>query len=290
MGTEPRQGEWPAAIAVAAPPARRRDLRVAALVTFGLAAVMVSVLQTPAAPERSYAVAGTYCDSCPDPVIHTFGVEFRHNELWTLAADGTVTRLDACQPAQVFSVQGFRGMATGLGWDSRRDQFIVIDALLDSVMVVDMRGTVLRVFPSPGSGPVGAAYDTTRDAIWITDFETDSLYAIAATNGARIAAFRLPAGVRVAGAAYDRSLDAIIYQARVLDAMGHIASCTTGALLGSFPLPYTGINGWEDNAIAPNGALWIHDFEEEKIYCINRATTATHLSSWGGLKLRYRNR
>lgn len=265
--------------------AERRPL----LAVLGLALVCVAGnAHVPAALGRGFGLSGVFCDSCPDPVLNTFGVEFRNGELWTMTPDGTLTRLSGCVPVQVISVQGFRGVASGLGWDSKRDQFIVPDAKLEEIAVIDLRGTVLREFPAPGTGAIGSAYDPTRDSYWVTDFDTDSLYELDPLTGARRAVFYLPRHSRVAGAAYDASLDAILYETRTLPAMAYATSCVSGAIVDSFPLPYTGFNGWEDNTIGPNGAYWAHSHEYEATYCIERQSTPVRRSSWGALKQHYR--
>src|SRR5437773_11459593 len=87
-------------------PATARDGAVT-LVAAGIMALLLGGLTSPASPARSFGAAGVFCDSCPDPLINTFGVEFRHGEMWTLAADGTLTRLDGCVPSLSVSVQGF---------------------------------------------------------------------------------------------------------------------------------------------------------------------------------------
>ena len=227
-------------------------------------------------------------DSCPDPVLNTFGIEFRHGQLWTMAQDGTLTRLSNCQPVQVISVQGFRGVAAGLGWDARRDQFVVTDPKLEQIAVIDLQGNVVREFPAPGSGSIGAAYDSTRDAYWVTDFETRMLYALDAMTGARLATLPLDHAHRIAGAAYDYARDAILYQDRVGHGQCYTVSCVSGAVLDSFPIPDTGLNGWEDNALAPDGKLWIHNFENHMSFAFGGVTTPTVRMSWGALKQRYR--
>jgi streptogramin lyase len=230
---------------------------------------------------------GTYCDSCPDPLVNTFGVEFRKGQMWVMSFEGTLSRLNGCQIVQNVSVQGFRGVATSLGYDSHRDQFIVADAKLEQIDIIDMLGQVVRSFPAPGSGTTGATYDSTRDAIWITDFETDSLYAIAALDGARIASYKLPAATYSAGAAYDRVMDAVYYEDRTANARCYYVSCMNGQLLGSFPLAY-GFLAWEDNALAPDGSLWIHNYAAGQLYCVDRSTTPARRTSWGELKNKYR--
>jgi hypothetical protein len=231
---------------------------------------------------------GALCDSCPDPNLRVFGVEFRLGDLWTVSYDGTLTHLSSCRPVEVHSVQGFRGLASGLGYDSRRDLFVVTDAELAIVYVVDVRGNVVRSYPTPGPGAIGAAYDPRRDLYWITDWREDSLFAVVPETGVVTTRFALPAGFRVAGAAYDPVLDAVYYQSRVAEPVCYFASVVDGSLLGSFALPYASINGWEDNALGPGGTLWIHHNELASIYCIERLTTATRRVSWGALKERYR--
>jgi hypothetical protein len=276
------------AVATARGAAARRGRRVA---TAALALALVAIAgnaHVPAATGRGFGIETAFCDSCDDAVINTFGVEFRNGDLWTMAQDGTITRLDHCTPVQVISVQGFRGFATGFGWDSKRDQFIVADAQLEEISVIDMRGDILREFPAPNTGAIGAAYDPTRDSYWITDYDVDSLYQVDPLTGARGAAFYLPRHSRVAGAAYDAQLDAIVYQTRTLPAMAYATSCVTGAIVDSFPIPYTGFNGWEDNAIGPNGSYWAHDYELQGTYCIERISTPVIRSTWGALKQRFR--
>ena len=239
-------------------------------------------------PRARVLAPGDYCGNCPDPVQRVFGVEFRHGDLWIVTIDGTLTHLSSCQTIDVHNIQGFRGFATGLGYDSKRDQFVVTDAFNEEVQEVAPDGAVLKTFPAPGTGSIGAAYDSTRDVYWITDFETDSLYAIDPVTGASVHRFALPAGTRVSGAAYDAALDAIYYNDRVLDARCYYVSAQDAALLGSFAIPYTGFNGWDDNAFAPDGNLWAHNNENQGVYCIERSTTPTRASTWGALKLRYR--
>jgi DNA-binding beta-propeller fold protein YncE len=240
-------------------------------------------------PHRRVLAPGDFCGNCPDPAQRIFGVEYRRGDLWTIGFDGTLTHLSACQPIDVHSVQGFRGFATGLGYDSKRDQFIVADAENEEIQEVAPDGTLLETFPAPGTGSIGAAYDSTRDVYWITDFETDSLYALDPVSGASVHRFALPAGTRVSGAAYDPGLDAIYYNDRVQDPKSYFVSAKNGALLGSFPLPFTGFNGWEDNTLGPDGNLWMHNFENLRVYCVERSTIVpVHASTWGALKLRYR--
>ena len=217
---------------------RGRQLRV---LIFAAVAVWLGSLPIAGSAARMDSPGPEISDSCADPVLTTFGLEFRGNQLWTISNDGTLTRLDQCQPVQVFSVQGFRGVAAGLGWDRRRDQFVITDPKLEEIEVIDMGGNVVREFPAPGTGSIGAAYDSTRDAYWITDFDTDSLYALDAMTGTHVASFHLEHSHRIAGAAYDPSRDAILYQERVGNGRCYVVSCATGLTLDSFALPNTEI-------------------------------------------------
>lgn len=237
-----------------------------------------------------------FCDSCPEPKINVYGIEFRQGQLWTLGRDGTLTRLSGCSPAEIVSVQGFLGDATSLGYDAGRDEFIVADLLQRRIDAVNLDGQVVRSFPTPSTGPIGVTYDATRDVYWVVDSDSDSLYALSATNGAIGAAFKLPTCTLCQGAAYDPGLDAVYYNdpAIIDDGLGHwttryyYVSCATGAVIGAAPLRYTGILEWRDNAIAPDGSLWIYNLNLAQLYCMDRQSTPARRATWGQLKLLYR--
>lgn len=236
--------------------------------------------------------AGAIRDSCPDPNMNVWGIEWVNGDLWTVSWDGTMSHLVDCQTVEVFSINTFRGFCTGLGWDTRRNRWIVTDAKLNEINFVDMKGNILLTWPSPGTGPVGAGYDSLRDWIWISDFERDTLYGIWAANGTILRRYPLPGHQFWAGAAYDKSLDAIYVHDRVLDPdqVAHYISASTGAILGSFSLPYGSLNGYNDNAIGPDGTLWIDHDTLNRIYAFERSTTPTRATSWGELKAKYRGR
>ena len=79
-----------------------------------VAAVAVWLGTTPLAGSASRLASPgpEISDSCADPVINTFGLEFRNDQLWTMTQDGTLTRLSNCQPVQVISVQAVLAVVT----------------------------------------------------------------------------------------------------------------------------------------------------------------------------------
>ena len=248
----------------------------------------------PAAPGPAAGLAGTavLSDSCPTPNLSVRGVEWRDGDLWTVSGDGTLTHLAGCTPIAVVSVNAFRGLATGLGWDTQRNLWVVADVKLGEIDVVDVKGNVVHTFPAPGTGPAGVGYDARRDAIWISDSQTDQLYAISAATGVVIKQFPLPGHQLWAGAAYDSSLDAVYVHDRVLDPglTCSYFSAATGQLMGSFTMPYPSLSGYNDNAIDASGRLWADNDARSKVYCFTRETTPVRSSNWGQLKSRYRER
>ena len=151
-----------------------------------------------------------------------------------------------------------------------------------------------RAAPAPPPdgflGGLAAAGYTDISVDEIIDWLADSLYAVDPVTGASVHGFALPAGtcVRCSGAAYDAAIDAIYYNERIQDARCYYVSAQDGAMIGSFAIPYTGLSSWQDNAFAPDGNLWAHNGDNERVYCIERSTTPTRASTWGALKLRYR--
>jgi hypothetical protein len=143
-------------------PGVRRALIVSALLLGGWALA-------PAAPRPVAGLAGmaALCDSCPAPNRNVRGVEWRDGDLWTVSGDGTLTHVAGCTPIDVVSVNAFRDLATGLGWDTHRNLWVVADAKLGEIDVVDVKGNVVRTFPAPGTGPAGVGYDAKRDAICV---------------------------------------------------------------------------------------------------------------------------
>ncbi len=229
------------------------------------------------------------CGACSDPASGMFGVEFRQGELWVLQISGTLYRMSNCHAIETIAIQGFRGAASGLAYDSKRDLFVVTDAVLDQIDQVRLagkaEGLIVHSWPSPSSGPVGVAYDSTRDIYWITDFEARMIQSFDPNTGLPGVAFSPAAGSNLGGTAYDAVHDMILYNGR-FQGTTYMISAATGALLDSLPIPGGDINS-EDIGLAPDGAMWIHQTNLQRVVCVDRSTSVTP-KTWGQLKALYR--
>ncbi|MBN2489879.1 MAG: hypothetical protein JXQ29_03405 [Planctomycetes bacterium] len=74
----------------------------------------------------------------------------------------------------------------GLGWDSRRMQFVLTSASHGTVVRVDRTGQVTASLKVPTSASVGVAYDWARDGYWVTDWSAKLLYLMDAVSGATL--------------------------------------------------------------------------------------------------------
>ena len=105
---------------------------------------------TAAPPSRGPASnPSTPCGGCSDPLRETFGVEVKDGDLWLLSFDGTVVHLSGCGVTETLSIEGFRGFATGLAWDNRRNVFAVTDAQFEKIDLVTPKGIVVGELDTP---------------------------------------------------------------------------------------------------------------------------------------------
>lgn len=267
--------------------------------TIGLTAICLAVL-IPGSAAAQYddngsiidseispvASPGDPCGSCPDPDSGMWGVTFKDGDMWVIESGyGTIYRLFSCAVASSIST-GTRNL-TGLGYDSLRELFIVTDASFDVVHQVDMTGALVNSWPAPGAGPVGAAYDPTRDVYWISDWESDEIFAVDPNTGLAVATYGVPEGTRIAGTGYDIGQDAILYNGRDED-WTYWISASTGALFAKFPNPGGGgFNNGNGAAIDPSGNGWVSHYEQPAIFCIGGFPVMIENSSWGSIKALY---
>jgi hypothetical protein len=158
---------------------------------------------------------------------------------------------------------------SGLGYDCLRQLFVVTDPSLDVIYVAQRNGTILKTLPSPGAGPVGAAYDTRRDGYWITDWVDNALYLISPDNGAVLAVHSLggTGASRIAGTGYQECEDVVVVNSRD-NATQYVIAAATGAVVSSCGLP--GGNA-EGVACRPfDETVYFSHYENPLIY--NRAT------------------
>jgi streptogramin lyase len=230
---------------------------------------------------------GDPCGTCPDPSPDIFGLTFKDGSLWALDyVSYTLYHLVSC--TVVATVTLTVAYPAGIGYDTNRGLFIVTDPGLDLVHQVDVSGTIINTWPSPGPGPVGAAYDPMRDVYWISDWETDVIAAVDPNTGLAVITYSVSAGSRIAGTGYDEGQDVILYNGRN-EARTYWMSAATGMLIANFPNPGGGGGGnGQGAAIAPNGHGWIAHFEQPTIYCIEGFPVPTENASWGRVKALYR--
>lgn len=241
------------------------------------------------APAGPVATGGGGCGSCQDPASNIFEVEYVGAELWELATHGTLFRTSDCVTRETIAIQGFRGLASGLAYDTRRNLLVVADLLLDEVLLVDFSGNVIRTLDAPTGDIIGAAYDSTRDLYWFPDIETQQIVSLSGASGLPGPVFTAPIGSRIAGAAFDVTRDAIVYNGRNQQKSFFI-SAKTGELIASLPMGVTGVNKGEGLAIAPDGGVWLHDTDSQSVVCSGNVddVTGTSSTTWGRLKLLYR--
>jgi len=139
----------------------------------------------------------------------------------------------------------------GLGYDSRRNSFILCDASVKNIVLADLTGTVTTFVSYAPNRCVGAAYDSTRDGYWLTMLSPYQLLLYDARNLPTVLkTIDLVAvgATRVAGAAYDPINDVVYTNSRDKK-KGYAFSAATGTLLFSWPLVHTGTNNGQ-------GAAW----------------------------------
>ena len=149
---------------------------------------------------------------------------------------------------------------------------------------MNMAGAILQSWPSPASGPEGAAYDSNRDLYLISDFTVGQITRLNPTTGIPAPPIAVPAGTRIAGTGYDPGGDLIFYHGRN-EATSYCISGETGALLFSVPIPNGGPDNGQGAGIAPDGNGWLSHREQPTIYCIEKdVATPVESSTWGAIK------
>lgn len=231
---------------------------------------------------------GDPCGFCPAPAPDDRGVTFKDGDLWVVSQSSTLYHLQGCAVVESIPLPGV-AFSFGLGYDTSRGVFIVTDPGTDVVHQINLAGAIVNTWPTPGSGPVGAAYDQTRDLYWISDFNGDLMTSVNPNTGLPGPTLAVPAGSRIAGAGYDPGQDAIIYNGRD-QGMTYWMSASSGALLGAFPNPGgPGTNNGQGAAIAFDGNGWVSHFEQPNVYCLEGfGPIAVEDASWGFIKAAYR--
>jgi len=217
---------------------------------------------------------GDACGECKEPDLFSWGVAFRGSTKWVVDLRRTLYRLDNCHPAEGIPL-AMAPLPAGLGYDFKRDLFILTDASQDQVILMTPSGRMVERWPAPGPGPVGAAYDSRRDLYWISDWELDQLYSIDPQTSLPGPAMEVPGGSRISGTAYDVALDALVYHGRN-EASTYWVSVETEEIIGIFPVPQGGKNNGAGAGIDPNlGNLWLTHNEDPRLFCLKGLSSRT---------------
>ena len=230
-----------------------------------------NALETGKSPDFVPLVPGEVENAFPNPG-DVRGLAFRDGFLWGINRDATLFQMDK-ESGLVVSVLGLSGAGdstSGLAWDSRRERFVVTDALNDEILLVDPFGSLLSSYPSPGIGPLGAAYDPVRDGYWITDWEEGRLYLIDPDTGAERRSLDVSGfASRLSGTGYDSVNDVLVFNDRQ-NAIVHLISAKDGSPIDEFPLPNPAINNGQGVAVDPGDLTgYVSHFEDETIYEID---------------------
>lgn len=239
-------------------------------------------IESPGEPPSGGPAAslGQVLNSFPNPSALR-GLTFRGGKLWGVTASGfggtgsgVLYQMDADTGAVIstLAISPAPGGTFGLGHDTKRNLFVVTDALADEILTVEATsGAVVDSFPSPGGVPVGAAYDSLRDAYWIADGSSDTLDLVDPDTGAVITTLAVPAAAsRIAGAGYCSVSDAILFNSRD-DAKSYLVSASDGSLISVFATPPSaGTNNGQGAAIRPSDVTgYLSNFEAPTIFVVD---------------------
>ncbi len=166
---------------------------------------------------------GDVIKTLPSPTVLR-GLTFKEDKLWGVTSSGfggtgsgVLYEIDADTGTvgSILNISPSLPVTFGLGYDLKRDLFIVTDCKVDMIFKVDpANGNVIDSFPSPGSVPVGAAFDSTRDGYWISD-SNDVVDLVSPETGAVISSLPAPFGAsRIAGTGYDPCNDVLMSHSR----------------------------------------------------------------------------
>ncbi|MEM7200712.1 MAG: hypothetical protein AAF628_10625 [Planctomycetota bacterium] len=183
----------------------------------------------------------------------TFGLAFENGRLWGVVGGRELVEFDPDTGTAMAIVQLAEPatVAFGLGWDSRRDEFVATLPSSSEVVRINRAGAITWRTAAPGNGPVGAAYDAGRDGYWIIDWKLQRLDLVAAATGAQQRSLALPsAATRPAGVGYCPVTDRLLFNDR--DAVKtYVVRAADGALVLAVPASPAGSNNGQGAAMRP---------------------------------------
>ncbi len=231
---------------------------------------------------------GDPCGTCPRPGF-SLGLDFQGTDMITLD-NSVIYILQSCTVVGQVQITPAPQYGFEIGWDSSRDLYVICDPSADRVHQINTSGVVVATFPSPGPGPVGIAYDPSRDVYWVTDWETNRIMSMDAATGTPGQAWPAPQGSRIAGTGYDPEHDALVYHGRD-QGLGYWISAADGHFITSYVVPNAGQNNGNGVGVDPTTLnAWLVNYESTDLYCVEGlgSPTATEPLTWGHLKSLYR--
>lgn len=224
--------------------------------------------------------------SAPGSVLQTLtGNSVRYNDLahdgqYLLAFDGSVAAvhlIDDTTGQDVSTVPTLNSSDYGLGWDDKRELFVVTNASTDVVYTYTRTGVLVNSWPFPATGFVGATWDCRRDVYWVLDWSANTVTALDPTTGAPGTVLSTSAigCTRGAGLGYDANTDTLYMGGRDQRMMFGM-DAGTGALVCSF----LGDQGSSSNphgvAMSPRGGVWEGTYQGGSLMNEYEACTPTH--------------
>lgn len=157
------------------------------------------------------------------------------------------------------------GSDSWLAYDESRDLMITVNPSLDVIRGYTP-GNPVPVFdqPTPTPGPVGAAWDSTRDEYAYADWESDQIVVYDASTLGVVRTFATPL-TRMAGVAYDCTDDVYVVGDR--DTSTHYSvNPDTGAIGFSYATAGSGSSIPRGAALSSDGGIWVGDFGSGSMY------------------------
>jgi hypothetical protein len=175
-------------------------------------------------------------------------------------SDGTVNEVDPTTGAVVNTFPVAETNDGWLGYDASRNLIITSNASSDRIKGYTP-GNSVPVFdiPSPVPGPVGVAWDPTRDEYAVCDWELDQIVVIDAATLAVARFLPQPALTRMCGVGYDCVSDKYVVGDR--DSTSHsLIDPVTGVIGVTYATATTGGSNPRGHAVSGQVGMWAGSF------------------------------
>jgi len=172
------------------------------------------------------------------PVTRVAGIAMVGDSLWVLSYPGVLSgyqllfEMDPNTGTVKSSVRVATTTYYGLGFDLRRNEFVMCSPSPSNISRVSLSGTVTTTWAAPSTRPIGVAYDLGRDAYWVPDWSNNNMYLVNARDGSLMRSFNVGGQglTRLAGCGYSEIND-LIYTNGRNENKGGMIDPTTGKIL-----------------------------------------------------------